>query len=304
MLDLQQLRYFVAVAETENVGRAAARLHVSQSPLSRQMQQLEARLGLGLFAREKKRLRLTAAGRTFLKEARALLAHAAKVENDAHDIAQGRAGSLVIGYVEGAIHSGVVAAGLRALRDRAPDVRLQLCSLRSGALFAAITQGDLDVGLAYSEPPADGPLVGRLCAEEKFLLAIPAGHPLSAGRLLPQRLHGQPFIAAPESQSLQTRQAFLQACAVAGFMPSIQFEADNPTVALGFVEAGLGLAIVQASLQHRAAPGVVLRAMPAAFSLRMRIYAVALQEAPALVSVFLDGCRRAPQIRRPQAGLS
>ncbi|KAA0078537.1 LysR substrate-binding domain-containing protein [Tardiphaga sp. P9-11] len=294
MLDLQQLRYFVAVAETENVGRAATQLHISQSPLSRQMQQLEARLGLALFAREKKRLRLTTAGRTFLKEARALLAHAAKVENGAQDIAQGRAGSLAIGYVEGAIHSGVIAAGLRALRDRAPNVRLQLRSLRSAPLFAAISQGDLDVGLAYSAPSADGVLVGHLCAEEKFLLAVPEGHPLATGRLLPQRLHGQTFIAAPESRSLQTRQAFLQACAVAGFMPNIQFEADNPTIALGFVEAGLGLAIVQASLRHRAAPSVVLRAMPGAFPLRMRIYAVAARDTSALVRVFLDACRRAP----------
>ena len=66
MLDLQQLRYFVAVAETENVGQAAELLHISQSPLSRQVQQLESRLGLTLFAREKKRLKLTPAGREFL----------------------------------------------------------------------------------------------------------------------------------------------------------------------------------------------------------------------------------------------
>lgn len=292
MLDLQQLRYFVAVAETENVGRAAAQLHISQSPLSRQMQQLEARLGLGLFVREKKRLRLTAVGRTFLKEARALLAHAAKVECGAQDIAQGRAGRLVVGYVEGAVHSGVVAAGLRASRKRASGVQIELRSLRSAQQYEAISQGDLDVGLTYSVPEAGGVLVSRLCFEERFLLAIPKKHPLSTGRILPQRLDGQIFIASPAARSSQARQAFLQACAAAGFMPSIQFEADNPTMALGFVEAGLGLAIVQASLGHRASAGIVLRAMPGAFSLRMRIYSVATKEPPALVRAFVEGCQR------------
>lgn len=292
MLDLQQLRYFVAVAETENVGRAATQLHISQSPLSRQIQQLEARLELGLFMREKKRLRLTAAGRTFLKEARALLAHAAKVEGGAQDIAQGRAGRLVVGYVEGAIHSGVIAAGLRSLRKLAPGAQLELRSLRSAQQFELITQGDLDVGLTYAAPQVDGILVSRLCVEERFLLAIPEGHPLSAGRLLPQRLEGQTFIAPPAARSSLARQAFLQACAVAGFTPRIQFEADNPTMALGFVEAGLGLAIVQTSLRHRAAPGIVLRTMPGAFSLRMRIHSVAAREPPGLVRAFLEGCQR------------
>lgn len=292
MLDLQQLRYFVAVAETENVGRAATQLHISQSPLSRQMQQLEARLGLGLFVREKKRLRLTAVGRTFLKEARALLAHAAKVEGGARDVAQGHAGRLAVGYVEGAIHSGVIAAGLRGLRKRASGVQLELRGLRSAEQFEAIAQGDLDVGLTYSAPQVDGILVSRLCVEEKFLLALPEGHRLSAGRLLPQRLDGQTFIAPSATRSPLARQAFLQACAVAGFMPSIQFEADNPTMALGFVEAGLGLAIVQAGLRHRASPGIVLRAMPGAFSLRMRIHSVATRKPPGLVLAFLEGCQR------------
>jgi DNA-binding transcriptional LysR family regulator len=79
MFELRQLRYFVAVAETEHVGRAAEILGISQPPLSRQIQQLEARLGLTLFLRDKKRLRLTPAGQNFLTSARELLAHASEI---------------------------------------------------------------------------------------------------------------------------------------------------------------------------------------------------------------------------------
>ena len=92
MLDLRQLRYFVAVAEDEHVGRAAERLHISQSPLSRQIAQLEERLELQLFERSQQRIRLTADGRTFLAEARALLTHANRLESLARRLGRGDEG--------------------------------------------------------------------------------------------------------------------------------------------------------------------------------------------------------------------
>ncbi|MBO8044304.1 LysR family transcriptional regulator, partial [Pseudomonas aeruginosa] len=108
MLDLRQLRYFVAVAEDEHVGRAAERLHISQSPLSRQIAQLEERLELQLFERSQQRIRLTADGRTFLAEARALLTHANRLESLARRLGRGDEGGLCIGYLEYAMHSGVL----------------------------------------------------------------------------------------------------------------------------------------------------------------------------------------------------
>ncbi|HHG1493210.1 LysR family transcriptional regulator, partial [Klebsiella pneumoniae] len=81
MIDLRQLKYFVVVAEEEHVGRAAERLHISQSPLSRQIAQLEERLGLMLFERNQQRIRLTADGQTFLAETRSLLTHANRLES-------------------------------------------------------------------------------------------------------------------------------------------------------------------------------------------------------------------------------
>jgi DNA-binding transcriptional LysR family regulator len=272
MLDLQQLRYFVTVAETENVGRAAELLHISQSPLSRQVQQLEARLGLALFAREKKRLRLTPAGREFLAEARGLLAHAARVQQRAADAAGGHAGTLVVGYVAGAVHAGVLGRALRAFQHEVPGARLQLRSLRSAEQFEALRSGELDLGYTYSAPPAEYRLPSERVADEPFVLALPAEHALATSTLLDMRaLSGEPFIAP---LSLPAREEMLGACVALGCTPDIRCEAADPAAALGLVEAGVGLALVQASLARNAPAGVCCRPLPDGFALRVRIYRV------------------------------
>ncbi|WP_245489523.1 MULTISPECIES: LysR family transcriptional regulator [unclassified Mesorhizobium] len=125
MLDLRQIRYFVAVAEAGNVGRAAEQLHISQSPLSRQIIQLEEQLGVTLFERAKQRVHLNAEGRAFLAEARALLANAARLEELGRSLASGATGSLAIGYVEGAVHSGLVADMLKDFRRGG---RISICN--------------------------------------------------------------------------------------------------------------------------------------------------------------------------------
>lgn len=280
MLDLQQLRYFVAVAETENVGQAAELLHISQSPLSRQVQQLESRLGLTLFAREKKRLKLTPAGREFLAEARALLAHAARVQQRAQDAATGSVGTLSLGYVAGAVHAGVLGEALRAFQRDAPGARLQLRSLRSAEQFEALRQGALDVGFAYSAPPAELGLVSRLVAQEPFMLAAPSGRLLDF-----TQLNGEPFIAP---LSLPGREEMLKACAAIGWVPDVRCEAADPAAALGMVAAGVGLALVQASLARSLPPGVTLWPMPPQFALRMQIHRV-VPPAPSPLALRLLG---------------
>lgn len=266
MLDLQQLRYFITVADTENVGQAAELLHISQSPLSRQVQQLESRLGLTLFAREKKRLKLTPAGREFLAEARALLAHAERVQQRAHDAAAGQAGTLVVGYVAGAVHAGVLGAALQQFQRDAPGARLQLRSLRSADQFEALRRGDLDVGFSYSAPAAEWGLVSRLVADEPFMLAAPVDRAPDL-----DRMSGEAFIAP---LSLPAREEMLKACAAIGWSIDIRCEAADPAAALGLVEAGLGLALVQASLARSVPAGVKLLPLPAAFALRVRIHRV------------------------------
>lgn len=283
MLDLQQLRYFVAVAETENVGRAAELLHISQSPLSRQVQQLEDRLGLVLFARERKRLRLTAAGREFLDEARALLAHAERVRQRASDAGRGHAGTLVVGYVAGAVHAGVLGAALRHFRAAVPGARLQLRSLRSHEQFDALQRGELDLGYTYAAPERGSGLASCPVAEEPFLLAVPAGHPLANASA-----YDLTGIALVGPLSLAGREELMQACAAQGWSPDLRYEAADPAAALGLVEAGVGVALVQASLARTAPAGVALRPLPDGFGLRMHLHCVHRPPASPLAQRFFE----------------
>ena len=264
MLDIRQLQYFVAVAEEEHVGRAAERLHISQSPLSRQIAQLEEKLGLTLFERNAQRIRLTRDGRTFLAEARAFLTHGNRLEALARRLGRGDEGGLCIGYIDNAMHSGVLPEGLRALRGTRPAVHVALYHMHSAEQVEGLRQRSLDIALLCEPPLPDDPDLD--CAQvlsDPMLLAMPETHPL-AGKteLTPQDLAGQEWIAVLHKDSVLKHDNFVAACARAGFTPDIRMEATEPLTALGLVAAGLGMAMIQRSLRQHAPPGVVLRALP------------------------------------------
>ncbi|MES2264867.1 MAG: LysR substrate-binding domain-containing protein [Pseudomonadota bacterium] len=264
MLDLRQLHYFVVVAEEEHVGRAAERLHISQSPLSRQIAQLEERLGLLLFERSQQRIRLTRDGRTFLAEARALLTHGKRLESLARRLGRGEEGGLCLGYVENAMHAGVLPDALRALRQDRPAVHVALYQLRSAEQLEGLRQRSLDLALVCEPPAADD--ADLACAQvlnDPMLLALPERHALAERAVIaPADLDGQEWIAVQHREGELKHDVFIAACARAGFTPDIRMEAGEPLTALGLVAAGLGMAVIQRSLRHHAPAGVVLRELP------------------------------------------
>ena len=264
MLDLRQIRYFVAVAEAGNVGRAAEQLHISQSPLSRQIMQLEEQLGVALFERARQRVHLNAEGRAFLAEARALLANAKRLEELGRNLASGAKGSLAIGYVEGAVHAGLVAAMLREFRRERPDFHLQLRSLRSATQFEELRSRELDLGFVYSPAPDGDPDIdSMLVRREPLVLAMLQSDPLAdITEILPGHLDGRVWIIVVRQPDDTNRAHFLAACVRAGFLPDIAYETADPLTSLGLVSAGLGLATVQQSLRDAAPPGIVFRDLP------------------------------------------
>ncbi|VVQ13299.1 LysR substrate-binding domain-containing protein [Pseudomonas fluorescens] len=262
MIDIRQLRYFVVVAEEEHVGRAAERLHISQSPLSRQIAQLEERLGLTLFERSQQRIRLTRDGQTFLAETRALLTHANRLESLGKRLGRGEEGGLCIGYIENAMHAGVLPNALRVLRADRPNVHVALYNLSSAEQLEGLRQRSLDIALVSEPPTDDDPdLLSFQVLDEPMLLALPEHHPLAQqAALKPQDLAAQEWIGVQPRQD--SNDEFASACIRAGFTPDVRMQASEPFTALGLVASGLGIAMIQKGLSHNAPPGVVLRELP------------------------------------------
>ena len=260
MLDIRQLHYFVAVAEDEHVGKAAERLHISQSPLSRQIAQLEDKLGLTLFERSQQRIRLTRDGRTFLAETQAFLAHAKRLEGLGQRLGCGDEGGLCIGYLENAVHSGVLPNALRNLRAERPAVHIALYSQNSSEQLEGLRQRSLDLALVCAPPAANDPdLQAAQVLSDPMLLAIPEDHPLAeAKRFTPEDLAAQKWIGVMHQEGALHHDTFIAACAKAGFTPDIALEASEPLAALGLVAAGLGMTMIQQSLRHQAPAGVRL----------------------------------------------
>lgn len=298
MIELRQLHYFIAVAEDENVGRAAERLHISQSPLSRQIRQLEDQLGVLLFERSKQRIRLTPEGRDLLGEARALMANAQRFEAFGRRLGSGAAGRLAIGYVEGAMHANVVTPALRRFRRAHPSVALSLQGLGTTVQFDRLRQRTLDLGFAYRAPEPDSDLCVAEVFDEPLVLAMPADDPLRKSRAVkPVQLDQRTWISVVRQPVDTIRPALIAACQRAGFTPDIAYETSDPLSSLQLVSAGLGLAVVQSSLRGGAPKDVVFRELPW-LDLRVSVHLVWRRddERP-LVATFrqaVSGLRRLP----------
>lgn len=287
MLELRQLRYFIAVAETENVARAAELLHISQSPLSRQIKQLEDQLGVLLFERHRQRIRLTQEGRDLLGEARVLMSNAQRVENFGRRLGSGTTGRLAIGYVEGALYANLLNASLRELRKRSPSANLSVQGMGTALQFEHLRMRTLDVGLVYRPPPQESGLSFVQVLDEPLLLAMPKDDPLAGCRSIsPLQLDQRAWISVVRQPVDTIRPALLAACQRSGFTPDIVYETSDPLSSLHLVNAGLGLALGQASLRTKAPTGVIFKKLPW-LDLRVSVYLVWRgEEQRALVTEF------------------
>lgn len=259
MIELRLLRYFVAVAETEHVGRAAARLHVSQSPLSRQIRQLEELLGVTLFTRERQRIRLTPAGSWLLSPARDLLARAEGLTDAVQHLAVEEPGRIRIGFVSTALWTGVLPAALRALRASRPAVQVELRHLTTNAQLAALRDGAIDLALVH-QPPATRDLRERRLVEQPFELACLRSAALATSALTPRRLAEASWVTVVTDP--RSRERWAAAWAKRNVAPRIAVEVADLASALALVDAGMGVALLPASQAASAPPSIVFRPVP------------------------------------------
>src|SRR5262249_54528104 len=153
LMELRHLRYFIGVAEEENVSRAALKLHVSQPALSRQVRDLEDELGFPLLERSAKSVRLTEAGRAFLVEARAVLQRAEEAVKAARAIATGGSGELHVGYAP-TLTARILPATLRAFQTQLPNVRVRLHDLSTEEMLAGLRESTLQIAFIVQLSPA------------------------------------------------------------------------------------------------------------------------------------------------------
>ena len=263
MFELSQLRCFVAVAEELHFGRAAARLHMTQPPMSRQVQLLEHALDITLLERTSRSVKLTPAGRAFLPEARHIIQLADGAGLAAKRIAHGETGSIALGCTAAASY-GLLPRLLSFAAAALPGIDLVVKEMVTAEQMEALAGGRLDIGLVRH--PFDRRLVEDVCIlREPLLLALPSGHPL-AGKAEPEiaDLDRQAFVMWSPLEARYFYDLITGLCAAAGAAPAyVQYISQTHTM-LALVSAGLGLALVPEAARALHFEGVVLRPVRAA----------------------------------------
>lgn len=251
------MRYFVAVAQEGNVTRAAARLNMSQPPLSQQIKELEKMLGVTLFQRTPQGMTVTAAGAVFLNEAQRTLQAAEVAQQAAVRAAQGRTGTLRVGFTSSAAFNPVVAGTLRAFRQHWPDVHLMLEETNSTHLTEALLKRTLDAAFLRPGPAVPPGLRVHRFADEPMQVVLPASHPLAnRKRIALKQLAAEPFVLFPRAVGLSLYDAVVGACQTAGFEPQRGVETTQLSSVINLVAAGMGVSVVPTSLTQIQVAGV------------------------------------------------
>jgi DNA-binding transcriptional LysR family regulator len=241
-MELRQLEYFIAVAEEANFTRAAERVHISQSGVSAQIQQLELDLGATLIDRSGRTATLTAAGAATLQHARAVLASVDSVREAVDEVTELIRGRVVVGMVTACTVTPLFDA-LAAFHLAHPGVEIDLLEDNSDQLIDQVRSGAIDLALigAAGAPPAG--LEALTIISERLVAAVPEGHPLTTRpRTTLADISAYPIVCLPEGTGIRT--VFDQACAAAGVKPEIALQASAPAAVADLAMRGLGVAIL------------------------------------------------------------
>ena len=259
-MELRHLRYFVAVGEEQHYGRASRRLRVAQPALSRQIQDLEKELGFKLFDRLPRGVKLNAAGKLFLEDARRVLQELSEAAVRAARVASGRSGTLRVGFTENASWRGVVPDSFRRYREKQPDAELQLQPEASLAQLEAIRSSRLDAGFVNFMPESDPELDQLLVARQHVELAAPKRHPLTRLKKLRLRdLTDAPFVWFPRRANPAFYDRMMLECYRGGLKsPRVVQEGVNEPTILSLVSTGIGVGWVLATARWRCPESVVI----------------------------------------------
>lgn len=256
---VRRLGHFLAVAEEGHFGRAAARLGISQPPLTAQIQALEAELGVQLLERTGKGARPTREGEALIPLARRLAQDAGELESLARELRAGRHAPVSIACVTSALFDYLPPL-VRALQAARPDAAVSVRELDTTDAVEALRRGEVDLALLRLERDRH-PVKLRALGRDVLAAALPSGHPLaeSDAPLPLGLLADEPLLILPRGISPAYSDAMVAACRAAGFTPRVVREVGSAMAQLGFVAAGLGVALVSAGMARLRPPGVAFR---------------------------------------------
>ncbi len=240
-MELRHLRYFVAVAEEENFHRAADRLHIAQSPLSRQVRQLKEEIGVDLFEPSGRGVRLTLAGRMFLERAKAILSTVDVAVDEAREATDGRIGTIVIGFGPGATYAGALSTIVTELRKRQPRVSVKLLPMSSTEQWDALRRGE--IAFAYGNyVPDDSSLRSVVLARARIGILLPRDHRLATrAKLKVEDLANESILMAPRALHPRMHDDIVAAVRARCVVLNLAPEVSDREALWTLVASGLGL---------------------------------------------------------------
>lgn len=257
-MEFRQLKYFIAVAEELNIGRAANRLHISQPPLTRQIQQLEEEFGALLFLRTARGVELTQAGETFLRDARNIRDLMEQAAERAREAGQGKQGKMDIGIFGSGILD-VIPKVLHAFRASHPNVQIALHTMSKKEQIEALRQHRISAGFNRLLAPLPD-ISSEPVHMESIMVAVNESHPLAAKpAILLKELADQPLILFPAGARPSFIDKIWSLCAGEGFEPQVAQEVGDAPTSVALVAAGFGLSLVPEAATSLSVPGVVYR---------------------------------------------
>ena len=254
-MEIRHLRYFLAVAEELNFSRAAQRLSMAQPPLSQQIMQLENHLGVQLFERETRPIRLTVAGLTLLEQARPLIKRFDQLELKLQLMGSGDTGSLAVGFIASAMYQ-LLPHVLKRFRATYPHVHLDLTEMTGMEQEEGLHEHSLDVAFIRGVS-SDPDFVGEVLVEEPLVVAVPAQWELANKDCIALKaLKKEPFILYPTKPDPTFANFIKATCREAGFEPRVVQEANELQTAASLVASGIGISLMPASVSVLQRAGV------------------------------------------------
>jgi LysR family transcriptional regulator, benzoate and cis,cis-muconate-responsive activator of ben and cat genes len=295
-VEIWQLRYFLAVADELNFGRAAMKLNVAQPSVTRAVQGLEREIGIGLVLRDKRRVELTPAGRNLAEDARRLLSQAETSVLRAQRIARGEAGWLTIGF-EGSAAFAFVPQAVKTFRARYPQFTFELVEMPTADQVVALKEGRIDLGFVV--PPADDPDIQiELVASEHLVVAMPASHRLRGQKAVKAAdLAGERFIAPSKADTCGVNRAIIGVLNAVGTHQLVA-QVNDIQLSLCFVAAGEGVTLVPSSVAQITRRGVSYRPLQRAVRVDIAVARLSGAEGSSSQARFVEASRQAAREQR------